>query len=211
MPSPAQTRKPTPQPAAAPPPGSRWRRFEALLLRRNVDKNVHGRAVVLLALVYIGVRHLLDGDYFSILYWLDMPIHEAGHFILSIFGSMFLGVAGGTLFQLAASVATAVNFIRIRDDFAAIACGAWLATGLYHVAWYMADARAMAHPHFNPFGIGAEIHDWNYLFTAFGVLRHDTSIARVVWVLATLLLWASIASGAWLLWALWRAQRAAQN
>jgi hypothetical protein len=195
----------TKPPATTPAAGlSRRRRFEQLLLRRNAGRNPYGRAIVLMGLAYIGVRHLLDGEYFSILYWLDMPIHEAGHFIVSLTGVTFLAVAAGTGFQLAAPIAAAVNFVRNRDDFGVALCGAWLGTSLYFVAWYIADARVQAHPHFSPFGMEAEIHDWNYLLDTVGLLRYDTTIAAGVRVLATVLLWASIAAGAWLVWLLWR-------
>ncbi len=48
------------------------------------------------------------------------------------------------------------------------------------ISVYVADARARELPLLTVGSADDVIHDWNYLLTKFGVLDHDTQIARVV-------------------------------
>ncbi len=82
----------------------------------------HGRAVLLLFFVYIGVRHIFDVTYHSLFDGLNLIIHEGGHLLFS-YGGEFIGFAGGTILQLIAPVGSAVMFARQRDYFAISACG----------------------------------------------------------------------------------------
>jgi hypothetical protein len=149
-------------------------------------------------LAYIGVRHLGDTDYASLFGAIDLGIHEAGHLLFSAFGQ-FLSVAGGTLTQLAAPIISALLFVRQPDYFACAFCGGWLSMNLYNVATYMADARELDLPLVNVGG-GEAAHDWNYLLSTLGLLDWDTRLAALVRVLAFLVMWSSIAAGAWMLW-----------
>ena len=161
-------------------------------------QNPWWRAGVVAWLVYVSARHSVDPAYVSPFYWLNLPIHEAGHFIFSLQPWTFLAVAAGTLFQLLAPVAAAVNFIRQRDYFALTVCGVWLATNLFYIAWYMADARSQIHPGYRPFGIDADIHDWNYMLSAVGMLSWDRALSHVFSGLAISCVWASVLVGVYL-------------
>jgi hypothetical protein len=151
------------------------------------------RAPLVLWFAWIGARHLADPLYSSVFGALNLGLHEGGHLLFSWFGT-FLGVLGGTFTQLAAPVLAAVMFWRQPDYFALPICGAWLATNLYDVATYMADARAMELPLVNVGGGEPEIaHDWNYLLGTVGLLARDTFLAGCVRLLAFVLLWGSLA------------------
>jgi len=155
------------------------------------------RAPVLLWLAYVGVRHLLDPLYTSLFGPLNLALHEGGHLLFGYLPGEFLPVAGGTLLQLAAPVMSAAMFLRQPDYFAVTVCGAWLASNLYNVAAYIADARAQELP-LVTVGDGECVicHDWGYMLGRLGLLSFDTTLAGVVRLLAFLVMWGSLAAGA---------------
>jgi hypothetical protein len=156
------------------------------------------RAPLLAWMAYLALRHLLDVDYTSILGALNLGIHEAGHLLFGWLPGEFLMVAGGTILQLAAPLASAWMFARQPDYFAVSFSGTWLATNLYNVATYMADARELDLPLVSVGG-GEADHDWNFMLSALHLLDWDTRLAGVVRVLAFVLAWSSVAAGGWML------------
>lgn len=171
-----------------------------------VGRSPWPRAPLLLFMAYVSVRHLGDTDYTSLLGALNLGVHEAGHLLFSFLSWDFLTVLGGTLAQVAAPVVSALLFFRQPDYFAVVFCGSWLATNLYNVATYMADARELDLPLVNVGG-GEGDHDWNYMLSAFGLLNQDTRLAALVGIVAFLVAWSSIAAGGWLLLRLFTANR----
>ncbi len=164
------------------------------------------RAPLLLFMAYVSARHLADSDYESLLGALNLGIHEAGHLLFSWLSWDFLTAAGGTLLQLAAPIASAWMFAGQPDYFASVFCGTWLATNLYGVATYMADARELDLPLVSVGGGDAD-HDWNFMLSAVGLLNWDTRLALLVRVLAFLIAWISVAAGGWLLVRMFTADR----
>ena len=158
------------------------------------------RAPLLLWLAYVGVRHLADPLYTSLFGALNLALHEGGHLLFGYLPGEFLTVAGGTLLQLAAPVMASAMFLRQPDYFAVTVCGAWLGTNLYNVAAYMADARAQELP-LVTVGDGECVicHDWGYMLGRLGLLSLDTTLAGLVRLLAFLVLWGSVAAGAWMI------------
>ncbi len=163
------------------------------------------RAPVLAWCLYIAVRHLADPLYTSLFGGINLGIHEAGHLVLS-FMPKFIMAAGGTLFQCAAPVVAAWLFLRQPDYFAVPFCGAWLSDNLYGVAAYIGDARAMELPLVSVGG-GEADHDWNYMLGTLGLLNFDTALAALVRVIAFVLMAASLAGMAWVLWTMARARK----
>ena len=163
------------------------------------DRSWLPRAPLLLWMIALAVRHFLDTDYTSILGGLNLGIHEAGHLLFGWLSWDFLTAAGGTLLQLGAPAASIYMFSRQPDYFAAAFCGTWLATNLYNVATYMADARELDLPLVNVGGGEAE-HDWSFMLSAVGVLEWDTRLAALVRLLAFVVAWTSVAAAAWMLW-----------
>lgn len=174
-----------------------------------VGRSALVRAPVLLWMAYLGLRHSLDADYGSIFAALNLGIHEGGHLLFSWLPGDFLRVAGGTLLQVAAPMAAAVMFARQPDWFAVCFSGTWLATNLFGIGRYAADARAMALPVVTV-GDGDcfdNCHDWNYLLGVTHLLRLDTFLGGLFRVLAFVVAWASVAAGAWMLWRMTREGR----
>ena len=163
------------------------------------DRSWIPRAPLLLWMIVLGVRHLLDTDYTSLLGPLNLGIHEAGHLLLGWLSWDLLTAAGGTLLQLGAPLASIWMFSRQPDYFAAAFCATWLATNLYNVATYMADARELDLPLVTVGGGDAE-HDWNFMLSAVGLLGWDTTVAALVRIVAFFVAWAAVAAGSWMLW-----------
>jgi hypothetical protein len=112
----------------------------------------------------------------SVLHLPNLIFHEAGHVILGIFGR-FVGVLGGSLFQVALPLALAGAFLRQRDRFGAAVCTWWAGQNLLDVAPYIADARALQLVLLGG-QTGAEVegHDWEYLLTQMGWLHLDRTL-----------------------------------
>jgi hypothetical protein len=157
------------------------------------------RLVLLLWCVWTGIRFARDRSAGSILDFLTLGIHEGGHLLFSPLGK-FLRVAGGTIAQVAAPVAGIAVLLRQRDWFGPAFCGVWLATSLYGVSVYMADARAQELPLVTVGGGDVDDPDWTYLLDRVGLLEHDQGLAKMVAALAFVVMWTSIAYGGWVVW-----------
>jgi hypothetical protein len=148
------------------------------------------RVLLLLFLAHLAFNDLknpLSGDIFK---GLNLAFHEMGHAIFQPFGE-FMTVAGGSLFQCLVPLLSTLMFFRQRDYFGIAFCFGWLATNLFDVATYAADARALALPLVTPFKGGEEtIHDWNWMLDRLNIIHLDYQIAfglRVLGVLSMLL------------------------
>lgn len=131
-------------------------------------------------LAHLGRGTLLDG--------VDLAIHETGHLVFGPFGE-FIGFAGGTLFQLIMPLTFVGYFVRRGDQHAASVALWWVGQNCGHIAWYVADARAMALPL-----VGGGEHDWNYLLGDLGLLPRDQAIAHAIVVTGVLLV---LGASAW--------------
>jgi len=101
----------------------------------------------------------------------NLMVHEVGHTMFSWVG-YYTMILGGTLLQVIVPLACTLFFIR-KGHTTAVACTAfWLFENLLYVATYMADARRSALPL-----MGSDESDWTILFTHWGVLQHDLTIA----------------------------------
>jgi hypothetical protein len=107
-----------------------------------------------------------------------IPVHEGGHLLFRWFGSEFLMVAGGTILQLAAPLMLGIYFVWQRQVMGTAFCLFFMFEQFLPIATYMADARAQELPLLTVGDADYVIHDWNYLFTALGVLDHDVQIAH---------------------------------
>ena len=125
-----------------------------------------------------------------------IPIHEGGHLLFRFFGE-FLAVAGGTLMQLGVPFLLASHFVFHRQVQVAAFCIFFLFEQFLPIATYMADARAQALPLLTVGDADYVIHDWEYLFSKFGVLGHDIQIAQAVRVIG----WAGmLGTVGWMIW-----------
>jgi hypothetical protein len=162
-------------------------------------KNWIARLPFLLWFAYVLVRHLLDPMYSSILGPLNLGIHELGHVIFGFMGQ-FLGIAGGTIFQLFVPIFAVWNFYRQNDFFSIALSFGWLSTSLFSVATYASDARALELPLVSLFGSDNVVHDWEYLLSTMNILQYDTVVGGIFRILAVISMLICFTAGAWLLW-----------
>jgi hypothetical protein len=127
----------------------------------------------------------------------NLMIHEAGHFFFSWAG-YYTQILGGTLGQLLVPALCAAAFIWRRETTAVAFCAFWFFQNLLYVATYMADARRSALPL-----VGSDESDWTILFTHWGVIHHDLTIAA--WTRA--MGWIGMIGA--VIWLVWRYARSA--
>lgn len=149
---------------------------------------------------YLLVRYLQNPRYWNVFSYLNLGIHELGHYVFAFFGT-FIHVLGGTLLECLAPLFGVINFYRQRDYFAISVCFGWLSTTLFGVAVYVADARAMELPLVTPLGLDTSVtHDWNYLLGSVGLLQYDTALGLLIRCAAVISMLVCLVTGAYLLW-----------
>jgi hypothetical protein len=135
-------------------------------------------------------------------------IHEFGHMLFMPFGIPILGrtmvILGGSLTEVVFPLLFVGYFLRKREDgrrrdvFAAMVCLWWSAIGLLATAIYCADSRAgKLMLLVGLTGQESEGHDWYSLLDGWGMLEHDTQIARWMRMIAWLMCVGSIAVAVW--------------
>jgi len=170
---------------------------------------VYGRlalAAVLAWLAWIAFRD--DLGYVPLLSDIDLALHEFGHMLFMPFGIEFLGstmvILGGSLTQVVFPLIFFGYFWRKQEDgqrrdlFAAMVCLWWSGINLLSVAIYCADSRAGQLMLLDgSTGQESDGHDWNNLLTRWGLLEHDTAIARWMRAIAWLVCVGSIIVAVW--------------
>ncbi|MGZ3565007.1 MAG: hypothetical protein ACXWM4_05680 [Gemmatimonadaceae bacterium] len=163
-------------------------------------------ALVLAWLAWVAFRD--EFGYVPLLSDIDLAIHEFGHMLFMPFGIQFLGntmmILGGSLTQVAFPLVFFGYFMRKqgdgrpRDLFAAMVCLWWSGINLLSVAIYCADSRAGQLMLIDgSTGQESDGHDWNNLLTRWGLLEHDTAIARWMRAIAWLVCVGSIIVAVW--------------
>jgi hypothetical protein len=160
-------------------------------------------------LALLAWRAFRDPDgYVPLLGDIDLAIHEFGHMLFMPFGIPFLGrtmvILGGSLTQVAFPLLFVGYFLRKREDgrrrdvFAAMVCLWWSAINLLDVAIYCADSRAGELMLLDGLtGKESDGHDWYNLLNGWGLLEHDTQIARWMRAVAWLMCVGSIVIAVW--------------
>lgn len=206
-----------PRPESARESDSYWQLGRQWLLERMFEVEPGGnrivigaRGVFLLVLALWGLSFLLrpiEGEDImsSFMHLINLPFHEAGHVVFSPFGR-FIQVLGGTLGQLLVPLIVLGAFLGKQNAFGASAAGWWLGQSFLDCAPYINDARAG-----ELMLVGgvtgkevADYHDWEVMLGQLGWMQHDHAIARIFWVIGALVMMASIAWGAFILWRQWK-------
>ena len=116
---------------------------------------------------------------------LNLIVHEAGHLLTMWAGDLFCASAG-SLFQCLVPILCLISLLRIPDYFGIPFCMFWLASNLFGVSHYVADARALALPLVSP-GSGEAKHDWHFILGELDMLANDKLIAQCLAVPAYVL------------------------
>ncbi|MEJ2199847.1 MAG: hypothetical protein P8X63_02360 [Desulfuromonadaceae bacterium] len=161
---------------------------------------VWGRALILLGIViwsgklmFASIASNTSGE--SLLHLVNLPFHEAGHMLFRPLGRFFTSL-GGTLAQLLVPlICGGTLLLKTRDAFGAAVCIWWFGENFLDIAPYINDARAGVLPLLggntgsnSPYGF----HDWEYLLTETGLLRHDHLLAQLAHGFGSLLMIAAL-------------------
>ncbi len=148
----------------------------------------------LLFLIYA----LTDRTEFLFIDYVNLIIHEGGHFFFSWFGNTIM-ILGGTLGELLVPLLCGIYFFWQREVPATAFCSFWFFENFLYIGVYMADARAEALPL-----VGSGEHDWATLFGQWGLLLQDQKIGAATRSLGWL---GMLATMLWLAWRIWKSNQ----
>ncbi len=127
--------------------------------------------------------------------YVNLIIHEGGHFFFSWFGYTIM-VLGGTLGELLVPLLCGAFFWWRRETTAVAFCSFWFFENFLYTGTYMADARAGVLPL-----VGSGEHDWEILFGQWGMLLRDQQIGGITRGIGWMGMLATVA------WLAWRTQK----
>jgi hypothetical protein len=124
----------------------------------------------------------------SFLDLVDLPIHETGHLIFRILGE-FLGIAGGSLFQIILPAVFVGYFVSRLQNYSAAIVLFWVGQSILNVWVYASDAVVMQLVLTSGFtGSEGSFHDWNYLLTRTGLIGSTKLVAGVIRSIGTIVI-----------------------
>jgi hypothetical protein len=133
---------------------------------------------------------------FLIIDYVNLIIHEGGHFFFSWFGRTIM-ILGGTLGELIVPFLCATYFFWKRETTAVAFCSFWFFENFLYIGTYMSDSRTAALPLVG----GGEDSDWTLLFTQWDILLHDQQIGTTTRALGWI---GMLATVAWLAYCVYR-------
>ena len=144
---------------------------------------------VLVIMVFIAVPYIGKDLCFTMIDYVNLGFHEAGHFILGVLGIQFLTALGGTLGQLFVPFAFSIYFFLKKDYRASLFTVFWFFQNFMGISYYIADAPYQRLP---LLGGDGSVHDWVYMFAETGALHRAESLALFFKASGTLGMFASI-------------------
>lgn len=149
-----------------------------------------------LAFYLLYMFHAFRAVEFTIIYPVELILHEAGHLLFSYLGQT-MGLWGGTIFQLLVPAILAISFAWRGQTTGVVFCTFFFFESLLGISIYMADAQEMDLPLITggePSEAGVP-HDWWNILTQLGLLQYDKRLAAMVKAIGWL---GMIATVAWM-------------
>lgn len=140
--------------------------------------------------IFLGILFLISvtRDWFPLLDWANLAIHELGHFLWYAFGQT-LTFLGGTINQLFVPLLIGFIFFLQGRFLSSLFCIWWMGENCINISVYIADANAQA---LNLVGGENSIHDWYWLLGHWGIRHQATEIALGVRISGIVLMLLSI-------------------
>jgi hypothetical protein len=161
-------------------------------MQRDTTKTI---IAALLSIYFLWCAYAPETSVF--MHLVHTPIHEAGHVFFRLLGE-FMGIAGGSLFQVIVPLVFCGYFIRHKKPFSASIVLFWAGSSILDVYVYANDAVVMQLPLLSGVtGSEGGFHDWNYLLTETGLLDSTPVVAKIIRFAGTLVVLAA-AIGAFL-------------
>ena len=155
-------------------------------MRPNYPKLIFA---VLLSIYFLSIAY--DPMLGSFLDLVDLPIHETGHLLFRLFGE-FMGIAGGSLFQVILPAVFVGYFVWREQYYSAAIVLFWVGQSILNVWVYAADAVVMRLVLTSGFtGSEGSFHDWNYMLTQTGLIGSTKIVAGIIRSVGTLVIIAS--------------------
>ena len=147
---------------------------------------------VLLSIYFLWIAYdPMEGSFLDLV---DLPVHETGHLLFRPLGE-FMGIAGGSLFQVIMPALFVGYFAWNHKYYSAAIVLFWVGQSILNVWVYAADAVVMRLVLTSGFtGSEGSFHDWNYLLTTTGLIGWTKTIAGIVRAAGTLVIIAAVAS-----------------
>ena len=141
---------------------------------------------VVLAIYFLSIAYNpMAGSFLDLV---DLPIHETGHLIFRILGQ-FMGVAGGSLFQVILPAVFVGYFVWRGQLYSAAIVLFWVGQSIINVWVYASDAVVMQLVLTSGFtGTEGSFHDWNYLLTETGLIGSTKTVAGIIRAVGTLVI-----------------------
>lgn len=174
--------------------------------------NVYLRGILLAALIVYGVKlAAMDIPSWemasSLMHSPMVPIHEFGHILFMPFGE-FMHLLGGSLLQAGLPlIFGGIFLVRKRDPFAAAVMLWWSAVAVMDIAPYMYDAQMPQHILLTGRTGDTGAHDFIDVLGDLGLLHRAQTVGYVAHRLGVILLVASFAWGAAMVWMQYRRRR----
>ncbi|MFI5236843.1 MAG: hypothetical protein ACHQLA_02775 [Ignavibacteriales bacterium] len=153
-------------------------------------RNQFKRWIPSIIILPLALYWVINRGEYGLLDNIDLVIHEAGHFLFSLFGK-FIFTLGGTLMQIILPSVIAAFFFRNNYRTGVQFSLLWLGQNLINISVYAADARARKIP---LLGGNKVYHDWNYLLGELGILEQDyiagyifLGLAIIIFIVAILM------------------------
>ena len=196
----------------APTPLERARTLLFHLPDEIAPLHVYARAVLLAALIFYGVKlaamDVPSWEMSSALIHSPMvPFHEFGHILFRPFGE-FMTNLGGALFQAGLPlVIGGIFLVKNRDPFAAAVMLWWSAVAVMDIAPYVYDAQQPQHILLTGRTGDTGAHDFIDVLGDLGLLQRARAVGYAVHAFGVLMLLASFAWAAAMVWMQFRRRR----
>ncbi|MGH9676850.1 MAG: hypothetical protein ACRD36_07090 [Candidatus Acidiferrum sp.] len=119
-----------------------------------------------------------DKSGFLFIDYINLIIHEGGHYFFYWFGYTIM-ILGGTLAELLVPLLCAAYFFFQRETSGFAFASFWFFENLLYIGVYMADARTQLLQL-----VGSGDHDWGILFGQWGLLPQDQKIGGMTRMIA---------------------------
>ena len=133
----------------------------------------------------------------SFLHNINLAFHEFGHVLFSPFGR-FMGILGGSLFQVMMPLIVMVAFIRQGDNFEAAIMLWWAGQNFIDISPYISDGQYRGLPLI--LGMGEDSHDWGNLLTMMNAVESAYTYGKISFYTGSIIILISLVWAGYILY-----------
>lgn len=149
---------------------------------KEIFSKIYFWKMVFSLILFLGTFAVIKNHGIWLLHSFDLAIHESGHLVLMFWAPEIIMFLGGTMMQLLFPLLFLKHYWkRFDQEFSFFVVLWWLGENLVDVGIYMGDAIPMQ---LHLLGNGR--HDWNFIFSYFGVLEYSAFIGGLFYYIGIL-------------------------